>query len=127
MNLGRIMDIAYNEYGDPFRLLLNKGVANKSGVINGLMNDVPVDPARPLPRPPAHLPDLGGPRLFVLWPPPNQPADPVAQPGDDRLAREEPGPLLRHGAADSALPGRLAPRVADRDRLRRRHAIPLPG
>ena len=50
MNLGRIMDIAYNEYGDPFRLLLNKGVANKTGVINGLMNDVSVDPARPLPR-----------------------------------------------------------------------------
>ena len=48
MNLGRIMDVAYNEFGDPFRLLLVKGVVNKSAVINGLLNGVPADPPRPL-------------------------------------------------------------------------------
>jgi hypothetical protein len=44
INLGRQMDIAYNEYGDPFRLLLIRGVTGKSAAINGLMNDVSSEP-----------------------------------------------------------------------------------
>lgn len=45
LNVGRLMDIAYNEYGDPFRLLLLKGVMNKPAAINGLMNrTTPVAP-----------------------------------------------------------------------------------
>jgi hypothetical protein len=50
LNLGRLMDIAYNEYGDPFRLLFLKGVLNKEAAINGLMNQVPSDPPQPLER-----------------------------------------------------------------------------
>ncbi len=42
LDLGRLYDIAYNEYGDPFRLLLLKGVMNKGAAINGLMNQAPV-------------------------------------------------------------------------------------
>lgn len=41
MNLGRTQDIAYNEFGDPFRLLLLRGVMNKDAAINGLMNRTP--------------------------------------------------------------------------------------
>ncbi len=48
MNLSRLMDVAYNEFGDTFQLLLNKGVANKPAVINGLLNNVPCDPPLPL-------------------------------------------------------------------------------
>jgi hypothetical protein len=44
INLGRQMDIAYNEYGDPFRLLLIRGVTGKAAAINGLMNDTPSEP-----------------------------------------------------------------------------------
>jgi hypothetical protein len=42
LDLGRIYDVAYNEYGDPFRLLLLRGVMNKEAAINGLMNQTPV-------------------------------------------------------------------------------------
>ncbi len=44
LNLGRQMDIAYNEYGDPFRLLFIRGVTGKAAAINGLMNDTPAEP-----------------------------------------------------------------------------------
>lgn len=44
LDLGRQMDIAYNEYGDPFRLLFIRGVTGKSAAINGLLNHTPVDP-----------------------------------------------------------------------------------
>ena len=50
LNLGRLMDVAYNEYGDPFRLLLLRGVLNKEAAINGLMNHVSADPPLPLER-----------------------------------------------------------------------------
>lgn len=50
LNLARQMDIAYNEYGDPFRLLFIRGVAGKAAAINGLMNDAPVDPPLALDR-----------------------------------------------------------------------------
>ena len=42
------MDIAYNEYGDPFRLLFVRGVTGKSAAINGLMNQASVPPPAPL-------------------------------------------------------------------------------
>jgi hypothetical protein len=41
LTVGRQMDLAYNEYGDPFRLLLLRGVMNKAAAINGLMNESP--------------------------------------------------------------------------------------
>ena len=50
LDLGRGMDIAYNEYGDPFRLLFIRGVTNKAAAINGLMNTAPVDPPAALDR-----------------------------------------------------------------------------
>lgn len=50
LDLAREMDIAYNEYGDPFRLLFIRGVANKSAAINGLMNKTPTEPPVPLDR-----------------------------------------------------------------------------
>lgn len=48
LNVGRALDIAYNEYGDPFRLLFLCGVLNKSAAINGLMNRT--KPVAPLER-----------------------------------------------------------------------------
>lgn len=50
LDLGRQMDIAYNEYGDPFRLLLIRGVTDKAAAINGLMNHTPSSPPRALDR-----------------------------------------------------------------------------
>jgi len=50
LDLAREMDIAYNEYGDPFRLQFIRGVANKTAAINGLMNKTPTDPPAPLDR-----------------------------------------------------------------------------
>lgn len=50
LDLARELDIAYNEYGDPFRLLLIRGVAHKAAAINGLMNKAPVEPPLPLDR-----------------------------------------------------------------------------
>jgi hypothetical protein len=50
MNLGRTQDIAYNEYGDPFRLLLLRGVMNKDAAINGLMNRTPFCATTPIDR-----------------------------------------------------------------------------
>lgn len=50
LDLGREMDIAYNEYGDPFRLLLIRGVTGKQAAINGLMNRTPADPPVALQR-----------------------------------------------------------------------------
>ena len=50
LDLSRQMDIAYNEYGDPFRLLFIRGVANKPAAINGLMNKTPTEPPVPLDR-----------------------------------------------------------------------------
>ncbi len=50
INLGRLMDLAYNEYGDPFRLLLLRGVLNKEAAVNGLMNHTPADPPQPIER-----------------------------------------------------------------------------
>lgn len=50
MNLGRTQDIAYNEYGDPFRLLLLRGVMNKDAAINGLMNRTPFSATAPIDR-----------------------------------------------------------------------------
>jgi hypothetical protein len=41
LNSGRQLDIAYNEYGDPFRLLFLKGVLAKDAAIDGLMNKAP--------------------------------------------------------------------------------------
>ncbi len=51
LNVGRTLDIAYNEYGDPFHLLFIRGVTGKSAVINGLMNRAQADPPIPLDRP----------------------------------------------------------------------------
>lgn len=48
LDLSRQMDIAYNEYGDPFRLLFIRGVADKLAAINGLMNKAPTEPPVPL-------------------------------------------------------------------------------
>jgi hypothetical protein len=50
LDLGRRMDIAYNEYGDPFRLLFIRGVTGKPAAINGLMNKAPTEPPVPLDR-----------------------------------------------------------------------------
>ncbi|MBM3861094.1 MAG: hypothetical protein FJ395_15805 [Verrucomicrobia bacterium] len=50
LDLSREMDIAYNEYGDPFRLQFIRGVANKPAAINGLMNKTPTEPPVPLDR-----------------------------------------------------------------------------
>ncbi|MFA6563227.1 MAG: hypothetical protein WCV00_15055 [Verrucomicrobiia bacterium] len=50
LDLSRQMDIAYNEYGDPFRLLFIRGVADKIATINGLMNKAPTEPPVPLDR-----------------------------------------------------------------------------
>ena len=48
LNLGRTQDIAYNEFGDPFRLLLLRGVMNKEAAINGLMNRTPFTATAPI-------------------------------------------------------------------------------
>lgn len=48
LNVGRQMDIAYNEYGDPFRLMLLRGATGKPAVINGLMNKASPAPGAPL-------------------------------------------------------------------------------
>ncbi len=48
LNIGRPLDIAYNEYGDPFRLLFLCGVLDKAAAINGLMNRT--TPIAPLER-----------------------------------------------------------------------------
>ncbi len=48
LNVGRLLDIAYNEFGDPFRLLLARGATGKSAAINGLMNKAGWDPGKPL-------------------------------------------------------------------------------
>ena len=50
LDLAREMDIAYNEYGDPFRLLFIRGVADKLAAINGLMNKASTEPPLPLNR-----------------------------------------------------------------------------
>jgi len=50
LHLARLMDIAYNEFGDPFHLLFMRGVSGRSAVINGLMNRAPSDPPQPLNR-----------------------------------------------------------------------------
>ncbi|MFZ2642945.1 MAG: beta-galactosidase trimerization domain-containing protein [Verrucomicrobiia bacterium] len=38
LNVGRSLDIAYNEFADPFRLMLLRGAIGKPAAINGLMN-----------------------------------------------------------------------------------------
>lgn len=38
LNVGRSQDIAYNEFADPFRLMLLRGATGKGAAINGLMN-----------------------------------------------------------------------------------------
>jgi Hypothetical glycosyl hydrolase 6 len=48
MNVGRSLDIAYNEFADPFRLLLLRGVTGKLAAINGLMNKASPAPGEPL-------------------------------------------------------------------------------
>ena len=48
LNVGRLFDIAYNEYADPFRLLLIRGATGKAAAINGLMNKESPDPGQPL-------------------------------------------------------------------------------
>lgn len=48
LHLAREMDVAYNEFGDPFRLLLIKGVSRRPAVINGLMNQAPTEPPQPI-------------------------------------------------------------------------------
>lgn len=50
IHLAREMDIAYNEFGDPFRLLLIQGVSKHRAVINGLMNQAPDNPPQELDR-----------------------------------------------------------------------------
>jgi hypothetical protein len=50
LDVGRRMDIAYNEYGDPFRLLLIRGVTGKDAAINGLLNHAPAEPPAALDR-----------------------------------------------------------------------------
>jgi hypothetical protein len=50
LNLGRTQDLAYNEYGDPFRVLFLKGVTNKDAVISGMMNDLAVTPTTKIDR-----------------------------------------------------------------------------
>lgn len=53
LNAGRLLDIAYNEFGDPFRLLLVRGATGKPAAINGLMNKdspAPGQPLKPLDR-----------------------------------------------------------------------------
>ncbi|MCX6911062.1 MAG: hypothetical protein NTY01_23885 [Verrucomicrobia bacterium] len=48
LNIGRSLDIAYNEYGNPFRLMLLRGATGKPAVINGLMNKASPAPGAPL-------------------------------------------------------------------------------
>ncbi len=67
LNLGRLLDLAYNEYGDPFRLLLLRGVLDKSAAINGLMNRTPADPPQPLERRPFRLCLLLGGRDYSYY------------------------------------------------------------
>ena len=50
LNLGRTQDLAYNEYGDPFRVLFLKGVTGMPAVISGMMNDLPLSPAARIDR-----------------------------------------------------------------------------
>ncbi len=50
LDLSREMDIAYNEYGDLFRLLLIRGVSGRPAAIHGLMNKAPTNPPVPLDR-----------------------------------------------------------------------------
>lgn len=42
LNLGRTQDVAYNEFGDPFRLLFLKGVLSKEAIITGAMLESPM-------------------------------------------------------------------------------------
>jgi hypothetical protein len=53
LNVGRLLDVAYNEYGDPFRLSLVRGATGKPAAINGLMNKDACD-ARTPPKPLVH-------------------------------------------------------------------------
>lgn len=48
LDMGRKLDIAYNEYGDPFNLLFVRGATGKAAAINGLMNKAPTEPPLPL-------------------------------------------------------------------------------
>ena len=48
LNVGRLLDIAYNEFGDPFRLMLVRGATGKAAAINGLMNKASPAPGAPL-------------------------------------------------------------------------------
>lgn len=50
LHLAREMDIAYNDFGDAFRLLLIKGISQRPAVINGLMNQAPTEPPQPIER-----------------------------------------------------------------------------
>lgn len=48
LEAARSLDIAYNEFGDPFRLQLLRGITGKDAVINGLMNKASPAPGAPL-------------------------------------------------------------------------------
>lgn len=48
LHLARELDVAYNEFGDAFRLLVVKGVSRRPAVINGLMNQSPTEPPQPI-------------------------------------------------------------------------------
>jgi len=51
LDAGRLLDIAYNEHSDSFRLLFLRGVMNKPAVINGLMTgNTPTEPLVALDR-----------------------------------------------------------------------------
>jgi len=50
VDLVREMDIGYNEYGSPARLIILRGISGHPAVINGLMNQTPTDPPQPLDR-----------------------------------------------------------------------------
>jgi hypothetical protein len=48
LNVGRRMDIAYNEFADSYRLMLLRGATGKPAAINGLMNKASPAPGAPL-------------------------------------------------------------------------------
>jgi hypothetical protein len=48
LHLAREMDVAYNEFGDPVRLLVIRGASGRAAVINGLMNQAPTTPPQPI-------------------------------------------------------------------------------
>jgi len=50
LHLSRELDLAYNEFGDAFRLLVIKGVSRRPAVINGLMNQSPTEPPQAINR-----------------------------------------------------------------------------